>query len=130
MNTNINNIEKPNSQVSVRAENKSTQNKTNEQKDDDIPSFGEVWAEKEFEDTELLTDYRNREIIVRSFEVGEGGYGPYVILDVSVNGGTKRLRTSSLVVIDQLNKIKERLPIKAKVVEKSGTNGRKYISLA
>jgi len=123
-------IENENSQVSERAEYKSTQSETNEQKGNNIPRFGEVCAEKEFEDTELLTDNLNREIIIRSFEVGEGGYGPYVILSASVNGGTKRLRTSSLVVIDQLQKIGDKLPIRAIPIKRNGKNGKKFLSLS
>jgi len=110
--------------------NNTPNDETKKMEDEDIPSFGEVRAETEFANTELLTDYRNREIIVRSFEMGEGGYGPYVILSASVNGGTKLLRTSSLVVIDQLQKIRDKLPIKATPVEKNGKNGKKFLSLS
>jgi len=125
------NIENTNSQVSERAGYKSTQNVTNEQKNSDIPSFGEVWAENEFEDTELLTDNLYKEIVINSFEIGEGGYGPYIILRASVNGRTKLLRTSSLVVIDQLQKIGEdKLPIRATPIERNGKNGKKFLSLS
>lgn len=97
---------------------------------EDIPSFAEVWTEKEFEDTELLTNYLNTELVINKFEMGEGKYGPYVILNASVNGVTKLLRTSSTVVVDQLARIEDKLPVKATVVEKGGANGKKYLSLS
>jgi len=113
-----------------RAENNSPKGDAKKMKDEDISSFGEIWAEKEFEGTELLSGFLNREIVIRRFDKDEGGYGPFVILDASVNGEPKLLRTSSLVVIDQLQKIGDKLPFKATPLERNGKNGMKFLSLS
>lgn len=111
--------------------NNTPNNDTKNQNIVDIPSFGEIYTEKRFEDTELLTDYKDREIIIHKYDTGEGSYGPYILLTISLDGHDTRVaRTSSLVIIDQVTKIGDRLPIKTTPIEKNGQNGKKFLTLS
>ena len=106
------------------------ENKSHETKD--IISFAEIWnkTEKKFDHTELLKDYVDQIVVINGCETGEGVYGPFVILSVSINGDDKHLRTSGKAIIDQAFKIKDKIPVNAKIIQKMGKNGRRYLSLS
>lgn len=124
------NNKKSDSQESERAEYNSTQNETRALEDDHIPTFGMLRAENMFQNTELLSDYVGQELIIYGLEAGEGKYGPFIILNAKVANNPRLLRTSSRVIIDQVNTFKDRFPYRAKVIEKAGSNGNRYISFS
>jgi len=134
--TEINKIEKEidnkDSQVKEDAKDNSSKDEKKSYKEVDITDFIDAYneTEKKFNNSESLADHLDQWIVINGYEMGEGAYGPYSILDVSVDGDNKLLRTSGKVIIDQLIKIEGKLPVKAKVVKKLGKNGRGYFTLS
>jgi len=108
--------------------NNTPKNETGQQQQIEIPSFKDIWKTRDIGESELLADFIDIELIIEGYEQLDGNYGPYVIITVKIEGEGKQLRSSSKTIADQLGRIEDRLPVKARIVKKMGKNGRSYFS--
>ena len=80
----------------------------------EIRHIGEVIKSSPFpEDSEPLTDYLNREIVILDYQLTDTGFGPAAVITAEVDGEAKLLTTFSAVVIRQLEEAAPHFPVKA-----------------
>lgn len=110
--------------------NNTPENETENKQQAEIQSFKDIWKTRDMGETELLADFIDTELIIEGYEQLDGDYGPYAVIATKIGDENKQLRTSSKPITDQLERIMDKLPVKARVVKKMGKNGRTYFSLA
>ncbi|MEM0010458.1 MAG: hypothetical protein QXT84_02050 [Candidatus Bathyarchaeia archaeon] len=78
-------------------------------------------------DFETLT---GKEIIIHEILFLKGRFGEYAWLHIELDGGSHHSTiTGGSVVMEKLKTIREYLPVKARVVRKRSSSGRRYFDL-
>lgn len=89
-----------------------------------------VGTQQELEGVQMLSDYIGVEFKVTGYQLFDTRKGPNAHLYIeSDNGEAFALWTSSKVVIDQLKKAEDALPLMAMPSEKKSSTGFKYVYL-
>jgi len=134
--TEINKIEKEidnkDSQVKEGTKDNTSKDEKKSYKEVDITDFIDAYneTERKFNNSESLADHLDQWIVINGYEMGQGAYGPFIVLNVSVDGIDKRLHTSAKPVREQVLKIKDHLPVKTKPIKKIGKSGKTYYTLS
>lgn len=75
-----------------------------------------------------IRELQNQTIVIREIEVRESSFYDGSFGIVTVNDG-ERFSTSSKVLIDSIMKIKEKLPVRCRIVGKTSKSGMTYLCL-
>lgn len=121
-------IDNKDSQGGGQTKNNSPEEEKKSHKTADIKKFADAYykTERRFSDTEPLADHIGQKLIINGHDMGQGAHGPFIILDASVNGEDKRLRSSSKIVIERVLGVKDDYPVEATVISRVSANGYSY----
>jgi hypothetical protein len=96
-------------------------------KKEEIPNFSEVYEpEPLFEGEQVeFSDVLNKEIILKDFKILPSSFheGEFAVVQAELDGNIVTFPTSSKVLIGQLKGIKNKLPVKARIIK---PEGKKY----
>lgn len=79
-----------------------------------------------------IDEVLNREIILRATRVRDSEFydGEYIIMQIEMDGNLHIVNSSGKVLIDQAEKLEDKLPIRCKITKRRGSTGRSYYTFA